>query len=254
MIDAIDNGAAPIANPTFTGIPAAPTAAVDTSTTQIATTAFVAGQAGALSPVMNGTASVGSSLKFSRQDHVHPTDTSRAPVASPTFTGTPAAPTAAAATNTTQIATTAFVQSAIGAIPAVSAASTSTRGTVKVTTPPASGDPIAPSRVGSAGDTQVTTTGLTTIATFTPTVNKSNYMVMVYFRVVTGTTNVTVQVTYTDGTGAQTTTLINTQSSAVGSYSLIPLFLNATTATPINVNVQASVANQVFASATIVGV
>lgn len=36
-------------------------------------------------------------------------------LASPTFTGTPAAPTAAAATNTTQIATTAMVQSAITA-------------------------------------------------------------------------------------------------------------------------------------------
>jgi len=32
-----------------------------------------------------------------------------APVASPTFTGTPAAPTAAAGTSTTQIATTEFV-------------------------------------------------------------------------------------------------------------------------------------------------
>lgn len=34
-----------------------------------------------------------------------------APLASPTFTGTPAAPTAASGTNTTQIATTEFVQS-----------------------------------------------------------------------------------------------------------------------------------------------
>lgn len=39
-----------------------------------------------------------------------------APVASPTFTGTPAAPTAAAGTNTTQLATTAFVQSALQAL------------------------------------------------------------------------------------------------------------------------------------------
>ena len=37
----------------------------------------------------------------------------KAPLASPTFTGTPKAPTAAAGTNTTQIATTAFVQSAV---------------------------------------------------------------------------------------------------------------------------------------------
>ena len=36
--------------------------------------------------------------------------TGAAPLASPTFTGTPTAPTAAAATNTTQIATTAFVK------------------------------------------------------------------------------------------------------------------------------------------------
>ena len=38
-----------------------------------------------------------------------------APLASPTFTGTPAAPTATAGTNTTQVATTAFVTSAIAA-------------------------------------------------------------------------------------------------------------------------------------------
>lgn len=42
--------------------------------------------------------------------------TSKADLASPTFTGTPAAPTAGSGTNTTQIATTAFVQSAIGSI------------------------------------------------------------------------------------------------------------------------------------------
>ena len=37
----------------------------------------------------------------------------KAPIASPTFTGTPAAPTAAGGTNTTQIATTAFVTAAV---------------------------------------------------------------------------------------------------------------------------------------------
>jgi len=39
-----------------------------------------------------------------------------APLASPTFTGTPVAPTAAADTNTTQIATTAYVQTELGAV------------------------------------------------------------------------------------------------------------------------------------------
>lgn len=100
---------APKASPTFTGVPAAPTAAADTNSTQIATTAFVDGQAGGSNPLIDGAAAPGTSLRYSRQDHVHPTDTTRAPLASPTLTGVPAAPTAAKGTTTTQLATTAFV-------------------------------------------------------------------------------------------------------------------------------------------------
>ena len=103
------SGFAPLASPTFTGTPLSVTAAADTNTTQIATTAFVVGQASATTPVIDGTATIGTSLKFARADHVHPTDTTRAPLASPTFTGTPLSTTAAVSTNTTQIATTAFV-------------------------------------------------------------------------------------------------------------------------------------------------
>lgn len=77
-------GGAPLASPTFTGTPAAPTAAAGTSTTQIATTAFVQAVATLL-----------------------------APLASPALTGTPTAPTATAGTSTTQIANTAFVGAAI---------------------------------------------------------------------------------------------------------------------------------------------
>lgn len=65
-------------------------------------------------PLMDGTAAVGTEMAFARGDHRHPTDTSRAPLASPAFTGTPTAPTAAAGTNSTQVATTAFVTTAIG--------------------------------------------------------------------------------------------------------------------------------------------
>jgi hypothetical protein len=100
---------APTASPTFTGTPAAPTAAVDTSTTQVATAAFVLGQAASATPLIDGTAAVGTSTRYARGDHVHPTDTTRAPLASPALTGTPTAPTAAFGTSTTQLATTAFV-------------------------------------------------------------------------------------------------------------------------------------------------
>jgi hypothetical protein len=78
---------APIDSPTFTGTPAAPTAAIDTNTTQLATTAMVLAQAASATPIIDGVAAVGTSTRFARGDHVHPTDTSRAPTASPTFTG-----------------------------------------------------------------------------------------------------------------------------------------------------------------------
>lgn len=59
------------ANPTFTGAPLSPTAAVDTNTTQIATTAFVIAQAASATPAALGTAAVGVSTRFARGDHVH---------------------------------------------------------------------------------------------------------------------------------------------------------------------------------------
>jgi hypothetical protein len=74
-------------SPTLTGIPLSTTAATDTNTTQIATTAYIIGQAGSLDPIVNGTAGVGTSLRYSRQDHVHGTDITRAPLNSPIFTG-----------------------------------------------------------------------------------------------------------------------------------------------------------------------
>lgn len=65
---------------------------------------------------VNGVAALGVRNTCARGDHVHPTDTTRAPLASPTFTGVPAAPTAAPGTDTTQLATTAFVAAAIAAM------------------------------------------------------------------------------------------------------------------------------------------
>ena len=144
-----DTSRAALASPTFTGTPAAPTAAADTNTTQLATTAFVVGQASSTAPVVDGTATVGTSLKYARADHVHPTDTSRAPLASPTFTGVPAAPTAAVDTNTTQLATTAYV---VG------------QGYAKLASPALSGTPTAPTATAGTNTTQIATTAFVTSA------------------------------------------------------------------------------------------
>lgn len=64
---------APIASPTFTGTPKATTAAADTNTTQIATTAFVIGQASSSTPLgLAEEGVVGTSKKYARADHQHP--------------------------------------------------------------------------------------------------------------------------------------------------------------------------------------
>ncbi|WP_256668940.1 phage tail protein [Pseudomonas sp. C2B4] len=123
-------GFAPLASPALVGVPTAPTAAPGANSTQIATTGFVqqeiAADLATAAPLMDGAAAVGTSTKLTREDHRHPTDTSRAPLASPALTGIPTAPTAAAGTNTTQIATTAFIQSAVAALVASSPAALDT--------------------------------------------------------------------------------------------------------------------------------
>jgi len=122
-VDAIEAAYAPKASPAFTGTPTVPTATTGTNTTQAASTAFVqaavagitsGASVGNVTPVMDGTAAVGTATTAARSDHVHPTDTTRAPLASPAFTGTPTAPTAALGTNNTGIATNALVHSARG--------------------------------------------------------------------------------------------------------------------------------------------
>jgi hypothetical protein len=74
-------------SPNFTGVPTAPTAAINTNTTQIATTAYVVGQASTVNPLMNGITAIGTSLRYSREDHIHPSDTTKLNIAGGTITG-----------------------------------------------------------------------------------------------------------------------------------------------------------------------
>lgn len=127
---------APLASPTLTGTPAAPTASPGTNTTQIATTEFVS-TAVANVPTSSETVSglvelataaettTGTSTTLA----VHPAGLKveldkKAPSTSPTLTGTPTAPTAANGTNTTQIATTAFVMANSGSFTQVTSTGT----------------------------------------------------------------------------------------------------------------------------------
>lgn len=142
-------------------------------------------------PLVDGTASPGTLRTMARGDHRHPTDTSRAAVNSPTFTGdpkaptpsdgdndtsiattafvmreankkvnsasgaftgTPTAPTAAAGTNTTQIATTAFVKNAVDTL------GTTVNTKAPTASPTFTGDPKAPTPADNDNDTSIATT------------------------------------------------------------------------------------------------
>jgi hypothetical protein len=141
-------GTAGTSTTTLNGTTNGVTAAADTNSVALATTAYVVGQAGTGTPIIDGTAAVGTSLRYARQDHVHPTDTSRAALASPTFTGTPLSTTAAVDTNTTQIATTAFV---VG------------QGYAKLASPTFTGTPTLPT--GTIATTQSAGNNTTAVAT-----------------------------------------------------------------------------------------
>jgi hypothetical protein len=85
----------------------------------------------------------------------------KANIASPTFTGTPAAPTASAATNTTQLATTAFVQGEIAA-------------KAPLASPTFTGTPAAPSAAFATSTTQLATTAFVQAAVSRVVVNSQS--------------------------------------------------------------------------------
>jgi microcystin-dependent protein len=132
--------------------------------------------AAATSPLMDGVASAGVAVTWSRGDHVHPTDTTLVPLAggtmtgplvlnanpsaalgaatkqqvdlkadlaSPTFTGDPKAPTPLTADNDTSIATTAYVKA---------------QGYAGTASPVFTGDPQAPTPATADNDTSIATT------------------------------------------------------------------------------------------------
>ncbi|MEP8732935.1 phage tail protein [Enterobacter hormaechei] len=78
--------------------------------------------------------------------------TQYAPKDSPTFTGTPKAPTAAAGTNTTQIASTAFVQAVVTALNNALALK------APLSSPALTGTPTAPTAAQTVNNTQIATT------------------------------------------------------------------------------------------------
>jgi len=83
------------------------------------------------SPDLTGTPTAPTASAATNTTQIASTAFVQSQKASPAFTGTPTAPTASTGTDTTQLATTEFVQQEIDAIPDIEYASQSTAGTVR---------------------------------------------------------------------------------------------------------------------------
>jgi hypothetical protein len=99
---------------------------------------------------------------------------------------------------------------------------------------------------------ELTTTSPTVVVSHTPIIN-GNYIVYIYYRVTTATTNLTLTLTWNDVTGPQTQTIIaGATPTVIGSYPVAPFYFNSAPSA-ITLTATAGTANQVYFSASIVG-
>ena len=142
-IVAADPPYAPLDSPNLSGNPTAPTAAQGTSDGQIATTAFVQN---AITESTTGVASFNGRTGAVLLSLLDVTSAGGAPLASPSFAGTPTAPTPTAGNNSNQIATTAFVETATSG------------GYAPINSPTFTGIPAGPTAAVGTNSTQLATT------------------------------------------------------------------------------------------------
>ena len=127
---------------------------------------------------------------------------------SPTFTGTPAAPTATPGTNNTQLATTAYADAAVTA----ERTATATLTNKSLTSPTLTGTPVAPTAAVNTNTTQVATTAFVVaqIADDAPTKTGTG---------ASGTWGIDITGSAAAATTATTATALSTASGSAPSYS-----------------------------------
>lgn len=187
-------GAALVASPALTGTPTVPTATAGTNTTQAASTAFVTAACAAVAAGAAGVTSFNTRTGAIVLVTADVTGVGGALLASPTFTGTPIVPTAAAGTNTGQAASTAFVTAAVAAVSTggggvagvssfnaragaivLTAADVTGVGGALLASPTFTGTPLVPTAAGGTNTTQAASTAFVTaaIAGFSPIASPS---------------------------------------------------------------------------------
>jgi hypothetical protein len=160
-------GGALLASPTFTGTPSGPTAAPNTNTTQLATTAFVSA---AIAASPGGVTSFNTRTGAITLNSSDVSAAGGALLNSPALVGNPTAPTQTPGTNSTTLATTAFVQAALATAGGVTSfngragavtltmADITGAGGAPLASPTFTGVPAAPTAAVGTSSTQLATT------------------------------------------------------------------------------------------------
>jgi hypothetical protein len=146
-----------LVSPSLTGVPTAPTQSALSNSTTIATTAYTDNAVSAETTRAEGVeatkaASATLSAEISRAETA---EALLAPLASPTLTGTPLAPTAGALTNTTQVATTAYADAAVSTETARAQAAEALK--APLASPALTGNPTAPTQTTGDSSTKIAT-------------------------------------------------------------------------------------------------
>lgn len=129
----------------LTGTPTAPTATLGDVSTQIANTEFVSN-------------AITESISGITAESIAEAISGKADIASPALTGTPTAPTAPSGTDSTQIATTAFVNTAIDELVESGINEEAINSKADINSPNFTGTPTAPTAPLGTGNTQIATT------------------------------------------------------------------------------------------------
>jgi hypothetical protein len=155
--------------------------------------------------------------------------------------------------NSQKIVNSSWVRGAISTYaPQPNAASTGALGTVQLSASASSA--VAVNTVSDVSEYLLTTTAATNVISYPPSA-PGNFLVCVSARVITASTNITVEVDYTDAGGAQVNMLYPLASVPVGTHMLnFPLFIHVVAGASIVVKITAGTANQVYISSSLVGV
>lgn len=235
LADITGHGGAPLLSPVFTGVPAGPTAAPGTNTTQLATTAFVAAAIAGLGSGVAGVSSWNTRTGAVTLTLADVTGAGGAPLNSPAFTGSPSAATAAPGTSTTQLATTAFVAAAIAGLSGGTSGVTSFNGRTGIVTFQAADI----TNVGGALLTSPAFTGVPTAPTAPSTTNSTQLATTAFVKNAISTSGAGVS-SVNGRTGAVTITLADISASGFGAFNQYESDINYAafpTVTMLNVTV-----------------